>query len=238
MQIAQNTEIHNGSLPVLSRPDVSAPPARRRRSTAASKQILGARDPEVLRWLVQQYGGRLDHIAALLGSSYQQARRVAGRLHAHKLVRYEQIVVGEPTWVIPTAAGLRFVAANFRLWTPRLALLGHYVATNDVRIHLQRGATDAVWTSERELFQELGIRGHLPDGLLTINGKRIAIEVELTLKTPARLRRNIELLMRGFDGAVYYAAPAPHKRLTEIVDSGRYPNLRVRELPSTNGVQR
>lgn len=238
MQIVDNTDIPAGSLPALARSTSSIPPARRRRSRPASKRALAPRDPEVLRWLAEQYAGRIDHIAALLGSSYQQGQRVAGRLRAHKLIRYEQIVIREPTWVIPTTLGLRFVGTSFKRWSPRLALLGHYVAVNDVRLHIERHSPGSVWTSERELAHEQGIRGHLPDGMVTLNGKRIAIEVELTVKPQARLCRNLELLMRGYDGAVYYAAPGPHRRLTALLEGGRYPNLGVRELPAPSEVKR
>jgi hypothetical protein len=237
MQTAAHTQTPARAQAGGSLPSSAPAPQRRRRKRSLSRQILCPRDPEVLRWLAEQYAGRIDHIAALLGCSYQQAQRVAGRLVAYKLARYQRIMVGEPTWVIPTTLGLRFVQTSFKRWSPKLALLQHYVAINDVRLYIEHRAPEALWTSERQLAHEQGIRGHLPDGMVIQDGQRIAIEVELTVKPEARLRRNIELLVHDYYVTLYYAAPAPHKRLSALLEGGGYPSVGLRELPG-NGVKR
>lgn len=206
---------------------------RRRRSPA--EQLLTSRDIELLGWLAEQYAGRLDHIQRLLGCGRRQTSRVIARLRAHALVRCELLVGSEPRWVIPTPLGLRLSGTGFRAWRPNLALLAHCAAVNDVRLHIEARSPHAHWNSERELAREHGYKGHLPDGVVVLDGKSIAVEVELTPKSKARTRAIIDLLCDRYDTVLYFAAPAAHQALVQLAGQGQWTNLGIRELPDGRG---
>jgi hypothetical protein len=131
--------------------------------------------------------------------------------------------------------GLDLAGSEFRVWQPNLRLLAHIAAVNDVRLRIERHAPESVWTCERELAREQGIRGHLPDGVITLNGSEIAIEVELTVKSRRRMPTILRELTARYDGIVYYCAPRPHAAVTKLAQTGRWPNLRVRELATPVG---
>ena len=206
-----------------------------RRRRGPSEQILGPRDIETLRWLAEQYAGRIDHLQRLLGCGERQAQRVIARLRAHDLVRYELLAAGEPRWVIPAPAGLRLSLTGFRPWRPNLMLLAHCAAVNDVRLHIEERSPDAVWTSERQLARKQGTKGHLPDGVVLLEGKQVAIEVELTPKSKTRTTAIIIQLCSTYDTVLYFAAPDAHDNLTELAATGKWPTFGVRELPTIVG---
>lgn len=207
--------------------------ARVRRGPA--EEMLTPRDLEVLRWLGEQCGGRLDHLEALLGCGERQARRVVARLREHGLVRVERLLVGEPSWVTPTSRGLALAGCEFRVWQPSLALLSHVAAVNGVRLHIQGRSPGSVWVCERELARERGVSGHLPDGVVVLDGRRVAVEVELTLKSRQRIEGILDDLAGSYDTFLYFCAPKPLACLTELAASGRWPGLGLRELPTIVG---
>jgi hypothetical protein len=196
--------------------------------------MLTPRDLELLGWLGEQYAGRQDHLERLLGCGDRQARRVIARLQAHGLVRVERVLVKEPAWITPTARGLTLADSGFRVWKPNLTLLGHTAAVNNVRLHIQARSPQATWTCERELSRNR-LSGHLPDAIVTLDGEDIAIEVELTLKSSRRLQAILNELAGRYDTILYFAAPRPHKALTELAKTGRWPSLGIRELPTIVG---
>ena len=207
-------------------------PAARSAHRAPGEQMLTRRDIEVLRWLGEQYAGRQDHLEVLLGCGERQTRRVIARLRAHKLVRVERFLAVEPAWVTPTNRGLDLAGSEFRVWRANLRLLAHLAAVNDVRLHIERRSAESVWRCERDLAREQGIKGHLPDALITLEGREIAVEVELTLKSKRRLLTIVNDLTARYDTILYFCAPTPHAALTKIANTGRWPGLGIRELPT------
>lgn len=189
----------------------------------------------MLRWLAQQYAARTDHIQQLLGCRERQCQRVLARLRAHGLVTWRRILADETPWVAPTAAGIRLSGSGFRVWPPSVSLLGHMAAVNTVRLHIQARSEEAVWVSERELARDRGTRGHLPDGVVLLDGRSIAVEVELSRKSEKRLRRILNKLASEHDAILYYTAPDRHKALTELAATGKWPTLVIRHLPTLGG---
>ncbi len=148
------------------------------------------------------------------------------------MVTTRRLLVGEPAWVLPTAAGLRACGSSFGVWQPRIGLLAHVAAVNDVRLHVQGRSPLAEWVCERTLARERAAGEHLPDGVVLVDGQRVAIEVELTVKSRRRVTAILDELERRFDAVVYFCAPgaAPPARASSP-RSGRWPSLDVRELP-------
>jgi hypothetical protein len=196
----------------------------------ARHETLRRRDLEVLGWLAEQYGARADQLEVLMGCGPRTVQRVVARLRAARLVRSERMIVGTSAWVTPTSAGMAACGAGFGVWRPRIGLLAHVAAVNDVRLHIQGRAPGTEWVPERVLARERRAGEHLPDGVAITEGRQVAIEVELTVKSRERVTAILDELAGRFDAVLYFCAPGPHRQLTELAESGRWPTLGVREL--------
>jgi len=185
----------------------------------------------VLCWLGEQYSARVDQLEILMGCGPRTVQRVTGRLRDAELVTTRRLLVGDPAWIIPTGAGLRAAGQHFGTWQPRVGLLTHVGAVNDVRLHVQARSPESEWIPERLLARERQTGEHLPDGVVITDGRRVAIEVELTIKSQRRVTAILDELTARFDAVLYFCAPGPHRQLTQLSQTGRWPGLGVRELP-------
>lgn len=201
------------------------------RRPACGKPSLRASDIQLLTWLAEQYAARSDQLELLLGCGERTVQRTTARLRGAGLIQTQRLLVGEPRWVMPTSAGLRLSGHGFSLWRPHLALLAHVAAVNDVRLHVQHRSPGAQWISERLLARERQGSDHLCDGLVLDGARRIAIEVELTVKSHKRVTAILDELCERHDAVLYYCATAPQRQLTQLAATGRWPKLGVRELP-------
>jgi hypothetical protein len=193
---------------------------------------LRRRDLDLLVWLGEQYAARTDQLQALLGCGPRSVQRVLARLRETGMMTVGRLLVGEPAWVTPTAAGLRAAGSSFSVWQPRVGLLAHIAAVNDVRLHIQARSPASEWVPERQLARERHTGEHLPDAIVLHDRQRVAIEVELTIKTHHRVQAILDELTRRYDTVLYFCAPGPHRQLTTLAQTGRWPTLGVRELPT------
>ncbi len=200
---------------------------------AVAEEALRCRDLDLLAWLGEQYAARVDQLETLLDCGPRTVQRVLMRLRAHGLVLTRRLLVGEPAWVIPTGAGLRAAGQSFGVWRPRIGLLAHVAAVNEVRLHVQARSPQSEWVPERVLARDRAAGEHLADGVVLIGGQRVAIEGELTVKSQRRVRAILDELSGRFDAVLYFCASGPHRQLTELAESGAWPKLGVRELPTT-----
>ena len=107
---------------------------RARSASSAPREIpeaLRRRDINVVAWLGEQYGARADQLEVLMGCGPRTVQRTVARLRAAGLVRTQRMIVGEPTWVTPTVAGIAACCSGFGVWRPRIGLLAHVAAVND-----------------------------------------------------------------------------------------------------------
>jgi hypothetical protein len=195
---------------------------------------LRTSDVRLLGWLAEQYGAPASQLEPLLDRGERTVQRTVARLGAAGLVQVVRILVGEGAWVIPTTAGIRTAGYGFPGWRPRVGLLAHVAAVNEVRLHIQSTSPDTEWVSERLLLGERTGGEHLPDGLAIADAQRIAIEVELTVKSRRRTEAILDALSGKFDAVVYFCAPGPHRLLSELEASGRWRRLSVRQLPGAS----
>jgi hypothetical protein len=208
------------------------------RSPAARRgehELLRRRDIEVLGWLAEQYGARVDQLEILMGAGPRTVQRTVARLRDAGLVRSERVLVGEAAWVLPTGAGMAACNSGFGVWHPRIGSLTHVAAMNDVRLHVQGRAPSTEWIPERVLARDRLAGEHLPDGVAITEGRKVAIEVELTVKSRRRVTAILDELTIRYDAVLYFCAAGPHRQLTELADTGRWPTLGVRELPRAQG---
>ena len=85
--------------------------------------------------------------------------------------------------------------------------------------------------SEKELHVKdgYGIRKHQPDFVFSLNDKKYAVEIELTLKTKARLEQNIRNNYLNFDGQIWLT----HNRKVRLLlqsFAGEYPNMQIKTM--------
>ena len=108
-------------------------------------------------------------------------------------------------------------------------MLAHIAAVTDVRLHVarppsgrRRGCASASCTAK--LAPTPGGQRHRPDGLVVIDGREVAVEVELTLKRRARIEQIMRELVARYGSVTYFAAPAPRRTLEQIAaELGRRP---------------
>jgi hypothetical protein len=202
-----------------------------RRAAPRTEPVLRRRDLDLLCWVAEQYAARVDQLEVLLDCGPRTVQRTLARLREEGMLTTRRMLVGEPGWALPTATGLRACGSSFGVWQPRLGLLVHVAAVNDVRLYVQGRSPLAEWVCERTLARERAAGEHLPDGVVLVDGQRVAVEVELTVKSRRRVTAILDELERRFDAVVYFCARAPHRQLDELLASGRWPSLTLRELP-------
>jgi hypothetical protein len=202
------------------------------------------RDVAALRWLGQQYAARSDVLRVLLGRLSPGSPRIAGQLGEETLRqildRWEDrgLVARDRLlghlWVAPTVKALRLVGLDVRAWSFVIPQLAHVHAVGVVRLALEPSIpTGGRWLSERELRREAG-KSHVPDAAVQLPDdpeatagaglygedvdplpKRVAVEVELTRKSAARLREAWTRPRHGrWTRTVYYAPPEIASYLT------------------------
>lgn len=194
--------------------------------------VLSRRDLDALGWVGEQYAVRVDQLVAFLDCAPRTVQRLLVRLREQRLVEVRRVLVGEPAWVIPTVKGLRASGLSFGVWRPTLGLLAHVAAVTEVRLHVQSCSPDSEWVCERVLAREKRTpREHLADGVVLLDGRRIAVEVELTVKSKRRTSAIIEELARSYDAVLYYCTPGAQRLICELSAEGAWPSLGIRALP-------
>jgi hypothetical protein len=79
---------------------------------------------------------------------------------------------------------------DYAVWRPNLGMLAHVAAVTDVRLHVLDRRSGATWVCKREPAATAGGRQHhRPDGLVVIDGREVAVEVELTVKRRPRIEQ-------------------------------------------------
>jgi hypothetical protein len=195
------------------------------------------RDVAALRWLGQQYAARSDVLRVLLGRLSPGSPRVEGQLGdatlRDVLDRWEDrgLIARDRLlghlWVAPTVKALRLVGLDVRAWSFVIPQLAHVHAVGVVRLALGPSIPEGGgWLSERELRREAG-KSHVPDAAVQLPDnpeaeagsglygedvdplpRRVAVEVELTRKSAARLREAWTRPRHGrWTRTVYYAPP-------------------------------
>lgn len=102
----------------------------------------------------------------------------------------------------------------------------HQLAVIDIYFKLKEQHPEAEWIGERRIKRDkymkgLGKTGHVADGMLIFpDGKEIAIEVELTMKSKRRLTD----ILKNYSGCFairevwYYCAPDIITRITKLAE--------------------
>jgi hypothetical protein len=186
-----------------------------------------ARDWQIVRWVARMGAVTLAHLRARFEMGRTVAyRRVAACMAAGLLERVETLR-GQPALIRATRRGLRFTGVRLRVAQVRPELVGHWIACGDVALLLEVEFGPGAVLSEREiraLERDEGrpvasaVVGESPDGseilhrpdlAVSSDGHWVAVEIELTPKTPERLETIVRAWRRArwLAGARYYVSP-------------------------------
>jgi DNA-binding CsgD family transcriptional regulator len=206
---------------------------RPRRRDSGSFQV-SQRDLELLLLIAEQYAITLDQLARLIGRSYRTARGLRDRWCNAGWTQSARLAVDLPPFVWLTGSGSRLVQSPYRTWNPHPGLATHIEAVTHTRLLLDRQLHVGEWECERSLAQRAPSRSdnrpHLPDAVLTCP-ERIAIEVELNLKSRARLEAIVEELSLTYDSVWYFAPDRIGPKLSEFAHTAPYDNVTIHRYP-------
>ena len=206
---------------------------RRRRRDQGTYRISD-RDIELLGLIAEQYAVTLEQLARLIGRSYRTARGLRDRWFNAGWTHSAKLAVNLPPFVWLTRQGSRLLGSPYRTWDPNPGLATHIEAVTNVRVLLERELRFGQWECERSLAQTRPSRSdsrpHLPDAVLA-GDERIAVEVELTLKSRARLGTIVEQLSWDYDSVWYFAPERLRAALFEFAATAPYANVTVHRYP-------
>ena len=170
--------------------------------------VITDRDREIIR-LVYRFKFCLGrHVREIIGFTGSRAtdRRLKALVEAEYLSR-KKYLYGVPYLYTVTHKGRILIGANKRENKIRLEQIAHDIYVLDTLIYFKEkyGLVLNQVESERELHIKdgFGARKHQPDFVFTYEGKRCAVEVELTPKAKANLEKNIRDNYLGFDKQIW-----------------------------------
>lgn len=164
-------------------------------------QVLTERDKKIIV-LINRFGYlTAAQVARAMGMSLRVAYRRLQRMVKERYLIHKRILARAPGIYYVGSRGLAEVDTELGRFTVRLQTLLHNLAVADVAIALLERHPGSNWLTERELRRKagqkfgVGWQGHIPDGALVFSdGKRVAVEVEMTAKE----KRRVEKIMRGY----------------------------------------
>jgi hypothetical protein len=209
-----------------------------------------ARDQELVRLIGRQGAVAIEHVMAALAIGRTMAyRRVAACVERGLLERLD-LVRAEPTLLRTTRAGLRYAGLGLELAQVSPGSVNHWLtcASTALRLGEEAGLERVVSARELRLFERIEGRPiasartgehpsgsphlHLPDLAILVGDRPIAIEVELTPKSPERLLGLIRAWRRArwVSEVRYYCAPGATRRAVEVAVRRARAGERVRIL--------
>lgn len=203
------------------KPRPAAPGARELAVFAVIAEQCALTQPQLARLL-----GRSEHTARWLRCRWQRAGWVEGRVLLH----------GWPPFIWLTAKGQRACGADYKLWRPSTpGRLPHLAACTDARLTVAERRPEAVWTSERELLRTARIIGtprtrHMPDAEVGLEGKLVAVEVELTQKQQVRTEAIARELCARYAAVWYFCTRSTLAQLEAIAAKPGFERLQVLAL--------
>lgn len=187
------------------------------------------RDVEMLRFINENGFCITPHLERRFGIRNWRVSQLMKRLIDDGYVCRARVFQGLPNIYYVTSKGASFsgLPALDRI---SVAIYEHQVTLTDVVIKLCEQYPEAVWISERQLRFEkcingIGRRGHVADGMFHFpDNKRVAIEVELSLKG----RHRIEQILKAYAAELeineiwYFCSIYTMKTLMELAGKKSY----------------
>ena len=222
----------------LIRSETNAAALGKRRGDLGSVRF-SVRDAELLAVVGEQFAVTVEQLGLLMGRSFRAGRWLRDRWLKAGWVESRPLLANGPSLVWLTGFGVQVARSPYRRWRPNPAMAAHIEAVTDVRLRLERQLVLGGWESERQLAKTAWSpslpRPHLPDGVLDTGRGRVAIEVELTLKSRVRLEQIIAILGERYAQVWYFAAPPARTAVAAAASSARWQNVHVYSYPPATG---
>ena len=187
---------------------------------------------EVGRWQITL--GR--HIKELAGFSGSRAcdNRLKILVENNYLTR-EKTLYGTPYIYSLTHKSRQLLTLNKRADKVKLDQLRHDIIVLDIVICLlkTKGLTTYDFTSEKEMHRNDGFiaRSHKPDFIYQENDKKIAVEIELSIKSLDRLEDNVKNNYLKYDSQLWLIEQSSKKIKANLIDlQTKYPNISLRYI--------
>ncbi len=170
---------------------------------------LTERDISILQFINEFGFCEMPQINQRFGLRKPRNYQVMNKLIRHHLIQHERIFYGKHGLFRLTAAGARFTFLPPLHRVP-LANYRHDLTVVNLYLKLKELYPGMRWISERKLKHDkyklgVGQQGHLPDGIMILDNKQIAIEVELSCKSKLRLEAILKAYAAQFSiQAVWY----------------------------------
>lgn len=165
---------------------------------------LTPRDLSLLQWINAAGFVTIDHIVRWLKVARPTAYIRTKKLAQHGYLIHERIFHGMPGIYRVSALGVQVCGSNLSVFRRvPLATYRHDLFVAHLSLILTKHYQGSFIT-ERELrnseeHKTFGQRSHLPDGVIVIDGKRMAIEVELNKKSRRRREKIFGHYLKNFD---------------------------------------
>ena len=173
------------------------------------------------------------HLQYLAGFSSQRTcdRRLRLLLDETYLIRHK-VLYGVPNVYQLTSKTKTLIGANQRQEKIRLDQILHDVTVLDVAIAFMKsfGITASDIKTEKQLHQldGFGTRTHQPDFVFKRSNKTYCVEVELSLKSKARLEKNIRSNFLTYDVQVWVTDEHGTKLIRMLEEfKMEYPNMKI-----------
>jgi hypothetical protein len=170
--------------------------------------VLTDRDSDILR-LVFKFRFCLGrHIKDLCGFNGSRAtdRRLKALIDGGYLER-KKYLYGMPYLYTLTHKGRMFLGVNKRADTIRVDRITHDIKIIDTVIYYIRkyglSFNDILSEKELHILEGFGLRKHQPDFLFTLDNKKYAVEIELSVKSKKRLEQYIRDNYLRFDYQIW-----------------------------------
>lgn len=211
---------------------------------------------DTLRVLLGRHSPGHPRTAGILG--HETARQVIDRWSTRGLVTRYRLLGWQ--WVVPTGQALRLVGLEFPAWTPVTTQLAHVHAVAIVRLAVEPDAPEGGrWVCERELRHDGGTQ-RTPDAAIELEppepaddppaagrygsdpverlAPRVAVEVELTRKSAARLKEILNRPRhRRYVLTRYYAPPEVSSYLKgQVAQIQPRHQVEIHPLPLVEGI--
>ena len=246
--------------PEVDRCDRCSTPGISARRPAQGKVRLTERDLAVFRWLSDMKAIYEDDLAVLIGrlpaivwtvaGHKPSAPRIRGLIARWQRAGYadaQKLITGQPRIVRLTRTGAGVVGVESFRETAAVTAY-HQCDISRLRLVLEGKPSPSLgalthWESERSFRSDLDVLGlarrgqasreqvHVPDGVASYeDGRKVAIEVERSVKAPVRLARIVEQLLTEYEVTLYAVAGNEVRNAVAAADRAARKNLAHRQL--------
>ena len=176
------------------------------------------------------------HIQFLAGfSSQRTCDRRLNKLLAEGYLTRHRVLYGVPNVYQLTRKSKTLISANYRQEKIRLDQIMHDVTVLDMAICFIKslGLANEDIKTEKQLHKEsgFGTRTHQPDFIFTKDKKTYCVEVELSLKSKARLENNIKSNFLEYDAQIWITDKSMAKLIRTLEGFKiAYPNIEITNI--------